>query len=157
MEAVTISPEITKCPRCGAIGNRLNRVRFMFFCANCLIHFSIKGDVFVVTPDGKLMKESRLKKEAETMAYGDKTKRAREVLAKERLTELLAQGNNDEQIAQENELEVWQVRNLKREYGLAKSRGKAKILGGGYQKTLFPIRRLNNLIRNPSRLLMRSA
>jgi hypothetical protein len=118
--------EVNKCPKCGAIGNRLSKIKVMFFCANCLIHFDYRGNIFVVTPNGRLIKESRLKKEDETMAYGDKMKLARELLPKDTFIKLMESGKTDDQIAADHKLEDWQVKKLKRQYGLVQPRKKDK-------------------------------
>lgn len=118
--------EVNKCPKCGVIGGRLSETKVMFFCANCLIHFDYRGNVFVVTPNGRLIKESRLKKEDETMAYGDKMKLAKETLPKDTFIKLMESGKTDDQIAADHNFEPWLVRKLKIQYGLVKPRKKDK-------------------------------
>ncbi len=128
-----------KCPKCGTLGNRLTKIKVMFFCPNCLTHYDYKGNIFVVTPNGRLIKESRLlqskqkfvpegKEVKENMAFGDKAKYAREVLPKEKFEQFLKDGKTDQKIALETGLEVWQVKKLKREYKLVgDKRGCKKI------------------------------
>jgi len=111
--------ESVKCPKCGAMGNRLSKIKVMFLCPNCLTQYDYKSNIFVVTPNGRLIKESRLQKEADNdMAYGDKMKHAQEVLSKEKFEEYLKAGKTDPEVAGETGLELWQVKKLKKTYKL---------------------------------------
>ncbi len=127
----TVRPESINCPKCNHPTNRLKELKFMYFCPNCLIHVDYKGRVYLVTPEGNLVNEERLRKEAEfKMAYGDKMKHAREVLPKEKFEQFLAEGASESFIATVTGLDLWQVRKLKSSYGLvngSKSPRKRKL------------------------------
>lgn len=103
-------PKTFDCPKCHRPANRLDKLRFMYFCQFCLIHISYKGEIFYVTPNGRLVSESRLRKEAEaSMAHGDKINQARKVLPKETMAALMAEGKTDKEIALTTELEEYVV------------------------------------------------
>jgi len=114
-----VRPESMICLKCKRPANRLKNLRFMYFCPNCLIHVDYKGRVYLVTPEGNLVNEERLRKEAEfKMAYGDKMKHAREVLPKEKFEQFLAENKSDSSIAADTGLDLWQIKKLKSHYGL---------------------------------------